>query len=140
MTDSPSDQGATAARIRRLERGMGMLLRVGVLTSLAVVLIGTIVTFLHHPEYLSGSGELARLTTPGAAAPNRLGDVVSGVLAGSGQAIVAFGLLLLMLTPVARVFASFISFIHERDWIYVLLTSIVLAMLGLSLILGRPAG
>jgi uncharacterized membrane protein len=123
-----------------LERRISTVLRGGVLTSLALIVIGTIMTFLQHPEYLSASGDLSRLTTPGAAVPNSIGLVMDGVRAGQGQAIVGSGLLLLMLTPVARVVVSLAALIRQRDRTYMLLAALVLAMLALSLILGHPGG
>ena len=39
------------------------------------------------------------------------------------------GLLVLLLTPVARVVVSVVGYLGERDWWFVLYTSIVLALL-----------
>jgi uncharacterized membrane protein len=52
-------------------------------------------------------------------------------------AIIDLGLLLLIATPIFRVAASIIAFISDRDRPYVLITTYVLAMLILSLLLGR---
>ena len=50
-----------------------------------------------------------------------------------GQAIIQFGLLLLIATPVARVAFSAVGFAIERDSMYVVITLIVLAILLYSL-------
>jgi len=42
-------------------------------------------------------------------------------------------LLLLIATPVARVLFSLIGFIFEKDWIYIIITFIVLIILFASL-------
>jgi uncharacterized membrane protein len=47
--------------------------------------------------------------------------------------LIQFGLLVLVATPVARVLFSVIAFIYERDWTYVAITMIVLALLCYSL-------
>ena len=47
------------------------------------------------------------------------------------------GLLLLIATPVVRVAVSILGFVYERDWRYILITSIVLGLLILSFALGR---
>jgi uncharacterized membrane protein len=125
---------------RRMERLISGLLRGGVLISLVVILLGTLITFLHHPEYLSSTTELQRLTRPGAAVPQTVRDVLAGVGALDGPSIVALGLLLLMATPVLRVGVSIVGFALERDRLYVLITSTVLGLLILSLLLGRPGG
>jgi uncharacterized membrane protein len=110
------------------------------MTSLLVILAGTLLTFLHHREYVSSSSELERLTRPGAAVPQTLHEVGSGILTLRGQSIVAAGLLLLILTPVVRVAASIFVFVAQRDRTYVLITTVVLTLLLLSFFPGRPAG
>ena len=50
-----------------------------------------------------------------------------------GQAIIQFGLLLLIATPVARVAFAAIGFAMERDYLYVVITLIVLVVLLYSL-------
>jgi uncharacterized membrane protein len=50
------------------------------------------------------------------------GHALTGVLLASG-------LLVLLLTPVARVVVSIVGYVRERDWWFVLYTGIVLALL-----------
>jgi uncharacterized membrane protein len=126
--------------IRRAELIISGVLRVGVVTSLLLVLAGSVLTFLHHPQYASSPAELRRLTQPGAAVPRRLTDVAEGIVHLRGQSIVAAGLLLLILTPVARVAVSILAFRAQRDRTYVLITSAVLTLLLLSFLLGRVEG
>jgi len=127
-------------RVRQVELAISRLLRVGVVVSLCVVVLGTDVSFIRHPDYKSVPSELRRLTTPGAAFPQTLGDVWRGVRQFRGQAIVAAGLLLLVATPVMRVAVSILGFVYERDWTFVAITSLVLALLLLSFVLGRAGG
>jgi uncharacterized membrane protein len=56
---------------------------------------------------------------------------------GNPQAVVVLGLLVLLVTPVVRVAVSIIAFLLERDWRYVLITSLVLLILLLSFALGK---
>jgi uncharacterized membrane protein len=49
------------------------------------------------------------------------------------EGYLSLGVLILIFTPVARVFLSLVSWIRERDRIYVLLSAIVLANLISSL-------
>ena len=127
------------ALVRRAELIISGVLRAGVLTSLLLILVGTLVTFLHHPEYASSPAEWVRLTRPGAAGPRSLREVATGILAFRGQAIVAAGLLVLILTPVLRVAVSILAFVLQRDRTYVVITSVVLLLLLLSFVLGRPS-
>jgi uncharacterized membrane protein len=50
------------------------------------------------------------------------------------RGMIQLGLLLLVLTPVARVVLSAAGFLLERDWMYLAITLIVMAVLFYSLI------
>jgi uncharacterized membrane protein len=54
--------------------------------------------------------------------------------------VIMLGLLLLVATPVARVVFSVAGFLRERDFLYVVLTLIVLAVLLSSLFFGEVLG
>ena len=113
------------------------LLRVGVVTSLSMIVIGLLLMFIHHPSYLISMMDLQRLTSPGAAFPHTLREVVDGLLVGRGQAVVAVGLLVLIVTPIMRVTVSIIGFALQRDRAFVLITSVVLTILIISFVLGK---
>lgn len=113
------------------------LLRVGVVTSLSMIVIGLLLMFIHHPSYLISMMDLQRLTSPGAAFPHTLREVVDGLLVGRGQAVVAVGLLVLIVTPIMRVTVSIIGFALQRDRAFVLITSVVLTILIVSFVLGK---
>ena len=53
-----------------------------------------VLSFVHHPDYLSAPDELKRLTRPGAAFPRTFAEVVQGAVHLRGQAVVAIGLLI----------------------------------------------
>jgi uncharacterized membrane protein len=131
--------GPDPTKVRAVELLISRLLRAGVVTSLAFVFAGTVLSFVHHPEYLTSPPALRRLTTPGAA-PHTLLEVADGLAQLRGQAVILVGLLILVATPVLRVAVSIIGFIYERDWTFVAITSIVLGMLILSFVLGKAAG
>jgi uncharacterized membrane protein len=52
--------------------------------------------------------------------------------------LIQFGLILLIATPVARVVFSVLGFALERDWMYVLITILVLGLLIYTLL--SPSG
>jgi uncharacterized membrane protein len=126
--------------VRRAELIISGVLRTGVLLSMAIILAGTLLTFVRHREYVSSPAELVRLSQPGEAVPQTLQDVLSGVRELRGQSIVAAGLLLLILTPVVRVATSILVFVAQSDRTYVLITSVVLLLLLLSFLLGHALG
>jgi len=127
-------------RVIKVELAISTLLRVGVITSLSIVVVGTILSFVHHPDYLSSAPALDRLTRPGAAFPHTLHDVVTGILNLRGQAIVVLGLLLLIATPVLRVAVSVLAFVYQKDHKFTVITLLVLALLLTSFLLGKAGG
>jgi uncharacterized membrane protein len=129
-----------ARRVRQIELVISRLLRGGVLLSLGIVLVGTVLTFVHHPTYATSPGEFDRLTSNEASFPTSLADVVRGVGNLEGRAIVTLGLLVLLATPVMRVAVSILAFLHERDHTFAVITSVVLMLLITSLVLGKAGG
>jgi uncharacterized membrane protein len=136
----PRRHPTDAEKVRKVEVVLSHLLRGGVVVSLFVIVTGTALSFVHHPQYVSSPAELSRLTRPGAAFPHTLGEVAAGVRDLRGQAIATVGLLLLVATPVLRVAVSIFAFVYERDPAFVLITSVVLCLLLLSFWLGRVEG
>lgn len=112
-----------------LEQRLGTLLRAGVILSATVTLLGGIMYLAAHglapTHYHTFTGEPAELRT--------VGGVIAGALRGDSASIIQLGVLLLIATPVARVFISVIGFARERDWMYVACSLIVLALLCFSL-------
>lgn len=132
QSTAPSTERASDRErlLRQAELMISHVLRGGVLLSAAVVLVGVI---LFYFRYFSAAG-------PGvstAAFPHTLASVSQGLMQGDPQAIIALGLLLLLATPVLRVAVSIVAFGLERDWRYVVITSIVLLILLISFLLGK---
>jgi uncharacterized membrane protein len=136
MSEKSAAAGPSPA-VRKVELAISTTLRVGVITSIVIITAGMVVSFVHHPDYFRDRADLQRLTAPGAAFPHTLCDVIAGVEDMRGQAIVAVGLLVLLITPVVRVAISVLAFLFERDHAFTIITIIVLALLLLSFVLGR---
>jgi uncharacterized membrane protein len=115
-----------------LEQRLGTLLRGGVILSATVTLIGGIMYLAAHGSAIASfhtfTGEPAELRT--------VGGVIRGVARGDSVSIIQLGVLLLIATPIARVFISVIGFARERDWMYVACSLLVLALLCYSLVHG----
>ncbi|RZK69502.1 MAG: DUF1634 domain-containing protein [Pedobacter sp.] len=108
---------------------LGTLLRVGVISSMTVVFIGGIVYLLSNHSNLVNYREF----DAGKSGMSSIISVYRGVLAGEGMAIIQFGTLLLIFTPVARVVFSVFSFLIERDYLYVAIGLLVLVVILISL-------
>ena len=117
---------------QRVEEIIGDLLRVGVIIAASVVLLGGIIYLVRHgeeaPDHHVFLGEPAYL--------RRVSGIIAESRSFSGRGIIQLGLLLLMATPVARVIFSVAAFALQRDRTYVVITLIVLAVLGYSLLGG----
>ena len=120
----------------RAERLISNVLRIGVVTSLLTILLGTVIAFVHHPEYITSPRELLHLSRPSHTGPHTISAVLAGLAELRGQAIVMLGLLLLIATPVMRVAVSILLFVEEGDLTYVAITSTVLILLTLSFFIG----
>jgi uncharacterized membrane protein len=113
----------------RLERIIGTLLQVGVVLSGALVVAGGVIYLIRHgsepPRYGTFAGEPSELRT--------VSGIVAYALSMHGRGIIQLGLLFLIATPVVRVAFSAVAFALGRDWLYVAVTSVVLAVLLFSL-------
>jgi uncharacterized membrane protein len=119
-----------------MEVWLSRILRGGVVISSVIILVGIALIFVHHPSYATG-GAGVDVVIREMAAPHSLAEVFWGIAQGEGRAIIVLGLCVLIATPMARVAASLLLFLHQRDKKFVLITSLVLLLLLLSFWLGR---
>jgi uncharacterized membrane protein len=112
---------------------IGNLLRYGVWTSLSVAFIGGIVYLLHHGNELEDYSVFKEND-------RNIFEVITavyqGVIQGRGESIIFLGIVLLFLTPVFRVLLSLFSFFLEKDYLYVVITTIVIGIIVLSISFG----
>ncbi|HUX87554.1 MAG TPA: DUF1634 domain-containing protein, partial [Chloroflexota bacterium] len=117
-------------RVAQLETIVSLVLRFGVLLSLGVIAIGTILLFFVDPAN-------AVVPTSGTPTPQNPADVLAAVGQLQPTAVIQVGLMLLIATPVIRVAVSVFAFLIEEDFVYTLVTLFVLSVLLLSFFLGR---
>jgi len=86
----------------RLERIIGVVLRVGVTASSVCLAAGLVL------------------------------EILGGPAAATGAVLLQVGIIVLLATPVARVVVSIVQYVNERDWAFVALTGIVLVELMAS--------
>lgn len=128
--ETPAPADPRDKLIRQAELVISNVLRGGVLLSGAIILIGVILFYIRY--FSPGGGG-----TNAANFPQSFVGVGQGLARGDPLAIIVLGLLVLLATPVLRVAVSIVAFGLERDWRYVVITSIVLAILMISFVLGR---
>jgi uncharacterized membrane protein len=116
-----------------LEIAMGKMLRTGVIIAALVVLAGGILYLRQFhaavPEYRQFHGAPA--------ASQSIQAIVDGIRRLNGESLIAFGILLLIATPVTRVIFGVVGFSMQRDWMYAGVSTMVLAVLLLSFIVRR---
>ncbi len=118
---------------RRLENIIGQLLRSGVLLSAGIVTLGGI---LYLARFHAAPASFRSFAAGGA-------DIrtVQGILRSAAQfraeGLMQVGLVLLILTPVARVVLAVVGFALERDRLYTVVSLLVLAILAFSLLHAR---
>jgi uncharacterized membrane protein len=113
----------------KLEAMISTILRSGVLAA-AVIVLGAGMLYLvqyhdHSVQYSRFVMENKDLRT--------LTGIFRSSLALQSEAMIQLGLLLLIATPIARVALAAIGFFLERDYLYVVVSIVVLAVLLFSL-------
>lgn len=113
-----------------IEDTSSWVLRIGVIASVTVMLIGIFVSFLHNHV------EVERMQH--ATFDYQPSTIWLGLRQIRGKAIIETGIYLLVLTPVMRVITSMALFaVKERDWLYATITLLVLLLTLAGFVLVR---
>lgn len=118
--EEPSQTNERDALVRQAELIISYVLRGGVLLSAAVIMLGLLL-------FVAG-GARARVF------PHTIPAIFSSIGQGDPLGVIVLGLVILLFTPVLRVAVSIIAFAAEHDRRYVAITSLVLAILLISII------
>ncbi|HEY6249795.1 MAG TPA: DUF1634 domain-containing protein [Candidatus Angelobacter sp.] len=114
----------------KIEQIIGNLLRSGVVLSAVVVFVGGVMYLVQHraqpADYHTFHEPPAQLRS--------VQGTVQGAFKLQSDGIMQLGLLLLILTPIARVVFSAVGFVKEGDRMYVEITLVVLAVLIFSFV------
>lgn len=114
------------SRIADVELVISKMLRIGVVAAALVIIIGLVKLLVTG---VSGY--------PDQTYPLGVPEIWEGLLALKSVAIIETGLLLLILTPVMRVFVSLFVFWQEKDYRFVAITATVFIILIVSFMLGK---
>lgn len=116
-----------------IQRIIGWILRVGVILSMLIVFIGGCVYLYRHGAETVHYKEF--IGVPGFV--HSASGIWHGILTFRGRAIIQAGIVLLIATPVVRVIFSAIGFALERDWLYTVITLVVLVIIAASALTGH---
>ena len=112
---------------------VGWVLRIGVFLSIGIVFFGGVVYLYRHGNEIAdyhkfkGVPDFVRTGT----------DILHGILAFRGKAIIQGGIVLLIATPIIRVLFSAVGFILEKDYLYTSITILVLLIIFISMLSGH---
>ncbi|MCV3296222.1 DUF1634 domain-containing protein [Oenococcus kitaharae] len=109
---------------RKIENGIGWILRVGVFFAVIVMSVGVILLLLHGN------------TGYGKNIPTDLDPLIAGLISGKAAAWLMMGIFILILTPTIRVFASIFAFLAAKDFLYVGITTLVFIILLFAAFIG----
>jgi uncharacterized membrane protein len=124
---------------RQLELAIATLLRMGVLAAAVLVALGGVLAMRHPgaPVLSYTHFEKPGMQPSGAHALTSITGVFRNLADPSGASIIELGLLVLIATPIARVLFAVLGFARERDYLYVVISLLVLGILVVSLLHGR---
>ncbi len=112
---------------------IGYVLRAGVVISISVVFIGGMIYLFRHGSSIADYRQFKGVP----AFVHSISGIIRGILTGRGRAIIQAGIILLIATPVVRIIFSAIGFVLEKDWLYVVITLLVLTIIIAGACLGK---
>lgn len=124
---------------RTMELLIGKLLRYGVILACSISVFGGIIYLFQHSGETNARYMSSTISTESFIEQHgfaNLGDIFNGLARFDGAAIILLGVCVLIATPVIRVMFSALAFLVERDYLYVTITLIVLAIIVANMFLG----
>jgi uncharacterized membrane protein len=112
---------------------LGKVLRAGTVISMSIVFFGGIFYIYRHGHSIVDYHKFTGI-------PNFVqytSQLIPAAINFKGQAIIQIGIMLLIATPVVRVFCSSIGFLLEKDYLYTGISLLVLAIIFASMLSGN---
>jgi len=112
---------------------LGQVLRAGTVISVSIVFIGGIFYLYRHGHTIAdyrtfkGIPDFVQYAS----------GIFNGIFSFKGQAIIQFGIILLIATPIFRVIFSAIGFVLEKDYLYLGISLLVLLIIFMSMLSGH---
>jgi uncharacterized membrane protein len=112
---------------------LGQVLRAGTIISISIVFIGGVFYLLRHGHTIADYRVFKGLPD----FVQHASGIFNGIFSLKGQAIIQFGIILLIATPIFRVIFSAIGFVLEKDYLYVGISLLVLLIIFMSMLSGH---
>ncbi len=127
----PEDTVDLSVREHAMEHWISYVLRAGVIVSAVIILIGGAMFILRGPGP-SDPNSMKQLLDGNYVNRDSLSSIFRGLRRGRGTAFADVGLLVLIATPVIRVAMTALLFTLQKDWVFVVITSLVFVILVLG--------
>jgi len=115
-----------------LNRSVGNLLRLGVILAVITSLIGFVKLFMEGFKM----PRKYKLLDMGTSSEKVWSHFWETLCKGEGMAIIQLGILMLIFTPLMRIIFALIGYLKEKDYTYVIISLIVLAIMTVSFLTG----
>lgn len=125
MDKQQNSSPTTTTEMNHIEAIIGRILQIGVSIAAIIMLLGLILL-------IANGGKTGYPTN---VHPTTMHAILSGVTQLKPYAVMMLGLFCLILTPILRVVVSIFAFWKERDRMYVVITTVVLVILGVSFVI-----
>lgn len=112
-----------------IQQLIGNTLRWGVSIACIVAFIGGILYLVQHGSEPMKDYSHFSYADEHSADFTTLSGIIRGLLNFTAVGWIQTGVLVLLLTPIMRVLLSLIDFLQEHDWLYALITALVLAVI-----------
>jgi len=112
---------------------LGQVLRAGTVISISIVFIGGIFYLYRHGNTIADYRTFKGVPD----FVQHSSGIFNGIFSLKGQAIIQFGIILLIATPIFRVIFSAIGFVLEKDYLYVGISLLVLLIIFMSMLSGH---
>ncbi len=138
MKDMSSLNYSRDKQLRKAEFLVSLVLQIGVVLSSVIIFSGLVLFFFQHAQTASflNNSSYQQFTVSSFSYPNNFSQLLRSVLREQGVGFIVTGVLLLIITPILRVFTSILLFFTQGDIPMTIVTILVLTVLLGSFALG----
>ena len=112
---------------------LGLVLRAGVIVSIIIVFFGGVIYLYLHGHSIANYKKFVGIPV----FIQHIDSLFHAAFNLKGQAIIQLGIMLLIATPILRVIFSAIGFVLEKDYMYVMISLLVLLIIFASTLSGQ---
>ena len=108
-----------------LETTTALVLRIGIALCVLLVLIGIVLLSINSGGGNYSITQIVSVSSTVNSSSFSFANIISGLFNLDGLSFIFMGIIILIATPIVRVFLSIFAFFFARNWIYTAITLIV---------------